>query len=386
MSTIAAIRLRPISARMPRPWVPSAPDLHLVRVDVEDSDGRRGTGFSWTPTIGASAVAALLRDDITRFAVGRDTDPAALWPELWAHLHEAGGGGITTIAMAGLDLALWDLRACTSGVGLPDLLVRRQDRLPVYGSGVNLHYGEDELAAQVRRWLARGLDAVKIKVGKPDLGEDVARVGLVRDLIGPDRMLMIDANQRWGLEQAVRAVDALACFDPEWIEEPLRSDDTVGYRRLAERIHVPIALGENLHTIHRFREAIEAGFAGVVQPNVIRVGGITPFLEIAALADAAGVTVAPHLLPDLSAQLAVTRARPTWVEDVEEAGFDALGVLEAWSPVRISGATAEVRSVLGLGLALRAPAEAGRESSIRDQPSHEHPTVEPSILEPQETP
>jgi L-alanine-DL-glutamate epimerase-like enolase superfamily enzyme len=359
MSTIEAIDVRPLSARMPRPWVPSAPDLHLIRVDVRDSDGRCGSGFSWTPTIGASAVAALLQDDVRRFALGRDPDPVQLWPELWAHLHEVGGGGVTTIAMAGLDLALWDLRARSLGVGLPDLLGRRQERLKVYGSGVNLHYSEDELADQVKRWIDRGMQAVKVKVGRPDLGEDIARVGMVRELLGPDRLLMIDANQRWDLERAVRALNELTRFDLDWIEEPLRADDSAGYRRLADRVDVRIALGENLHTIHRFREAMDDGYAGVVQPNVVRVGGITPFLEIAALADERGVAVAPHLLPDLSAQLAVTREQPTWVEDVEDAGFDALGVLALPSPVRIEGATATVGAALGLGLDLTAPATAG---------------------------
>lgn len=352
MSTLVSIRVRPLSARMPRPWVPSAPDLHLVRVDVEDSDGRRGSGFSWTPTIGASAVAALLRDDITRFALGRDADPVALWPALWAHLHEAGGGGVTTIAMAGLDLALWDLRARSASAGLPDLLGRRQERLPVYGSGVNLHYSDDELADQVQRWLDRGIVAVKIKVGRPDLADDVRRVGLVRSLLGPGGRLMIDANQRWTLEQATTALAELAGFGPDWIEEPLRADDTVGYRRLADRIGIRIALGENLHTVHRFREAIESGYVSVVQPNVVRVGGITPFLEIAALTDEHGLDLAPHLLPDLSAQLAVTRERTTWVEDVEDAGFDTLGILASPSPVRIDGAWATVAASAGLGLDL----------------------------------
>ncbi len=355
MSAIVRIDIQPLSARMPRPWVPGAPDIHLVRVDVEDAEGRTGSGFSWTPTIGASAVAALLSDDIRAFALGREADPRPLWSDLWAHLHEAGGGGVTTIAMAGLDLALWDLHARQQGVGIPGLLGRRHERLPVYGSGVNLHYTEDELAAQVRRWIDRGLSAVKIKVGRPALAEDVARVALVRELIGPDRELMIDANQRWDLDAATAAAEALSVFEPAWIEEPLRADDTAGFRELARRIDIPIALGENLHTVHRFREAVDGGFAGVLQPNVIRVGGITPFLRIAGLAAGAGVVIAPHLLPDLSAQVAVCLDAPCWVEDVEDAGFDALGLLSAPSPVRIDGAWAHVDDVPGLGLDLTAP-------------------------------
>jgi L-alanine-DL-glutamate epimerase-like enolase superfamily enzyme len=352
MTVIARIDVAPLSARMPRPWVPEAPDLHLVGVRVVDDAGAEGYGLSWTPTIGASAVAALLRDDIRSFALGRHADAATLWPQLWRHLHEAGGGGITTIAMAGLDLALWDLALRRDGRGLADALGRRHDDLPVYGSGVNLHYTDDELAAQAQRWVDRGLPAVKIKVGRPDLADDVRRVGIVRDILGPDRDLMIDANQRWTLETATAAMERLAAFGPAWIEEPLRSDDTAGYRELARRIPTPIALGENLHTIHRFREVLDAGFASIVQPNVVRVGGITPFLEIADLADERGATLAPHLLPDLSAQLAVTRAPVTWVEDVEDAGFGDLGVLAEPSPVRFSGARAIVEPAVGLGIRL----------------------------------
>ena len=105
---------------------------------------------------------------------------------------------------------------------------------------------------------------------------------------------------------------------------------------------VPIALGENLHTIHRFRDVLDAGFASTVQPNVVRVGGITPFLEIAALAVEREVDVAPHLLPDISAQLGMALPGETWVEDVEDADFTALGVLSSPSPVRIDGPWATV--------------------------------------------
>ncbi|MET0860530.1 MAG: mandelate racemase/muconate lactonizing enzyme family protein [Microbacterium sp.] len=350
MSRITRLDVRRLSARMPRPWVPASPDLHLIIVTVQDDEGNIGTGFSWTPTIGASAVTALLSDDIARFAVGREADAATLWPALWTHLHEAGGGGVTTIAMAGLDLALWDLQTRRSGLGLATALGRRHDRLPVYGSGVNLHYPLDELVAQVQRWIERGIDAVKIKVGLSDLADDVARVAAVRAVLGPDRALMIDANQRWDVPTARTALERLSEFDLAWIEEPLRSDDTAGYRALAEATSVPIALGENLHTIHRFREVLDAGFAAVVQPNVVRVGGITPFLEICSLAADRGIDVAPHLLPDLSAQLAVSLEQLCWVEDVEDAGFESLGVLAAPSPVQIRGAEATVTEAPGLGL------------------------------------
>ena len=134
----------------------------------------------------------------------------------------------------------------------------------------------------MQRWRAAGLTAIKIKVGKPDLAEDCERVAAVRAAVGPDVALMIDANQRWDLERATAAMTALEAFDPAWIEEPLLADDLAGHAELRRRITTPVALGENLHTFYRFREAIDLGACDIVQPNVVRVGGITPFLRIAA--------------------------------------------------------------------------------------------------------
>ena len=352
-ASIAAVRTRRLSARMPRPWVPDEPHLHLVIVEVEDSDGLVGTGFSWTPTIGAAAVQAMIDTEIAPFALGRTTDPQALWPALWLRLHEAGGAGITTIALAGLDTALWDLAGQRAALPLASLLGARRASVPVYGSGVNLHYSIDELVAQASRWVASGYDTVKIKVGGPSLAVDVERVGAVRDAIGPDRTLLIDANQRWTLEQASTALDALSRFDLGWIEEPLRAEDTRGYRALRERTGVPIALGENIHTLQRFQDIVDAGYADVLQPNVIRVGGITPFLEIASfISTESSASLAPHLLIDLSGQLALAVGAETAVEDVEEASFESLGLITSPSPVEIVDARAGLRENARPGLGL----------------------------------
>jgi L-alanine-DL-glutamate epimerase-like enolase superfamily enzyme len=352
VTTITGVTTTPLTAAMPRPWVPSAPWLHLVRVDVECSDGVTGTGFSWTPTIGAAAVRALIDSDIAAFVVGRRADARELWPELWRHLHEAGGAGVTTIAMAGVDLALWDAAGRRESLGLADRLGRIRNTVGVYGSGVNLHYSLDELVEQARRWVATGYDAVKIKVGKPDLLEDVDRVAAVREVLGPRRQLMIDANQRWDVATAITALGALERFDLHWIEEPLRSDDTLGYLELRGSIGVPVAMGENVHTVHRFRELAALGAADILQPNVVRVGGITPFLEIAELIDAADLVLAPHLLPELSGQLAMSIAQQTRVERVEDADLDTLGLLAGPSPARFAGATLTAPGAPGIGIEL----------------------------------
>ena len=355
---IESVETRLIRIPLTRPWGADVTDIQVVAVAVRDADGGEGHGFSWTPSIGGAAVKALLDVDLIPAALGRPADPS-IWIDLWHHVHEAGGGGITTIALAGLDLALWDLRARRAGTSVTDLIGRRHTRLPAYGSGVNLHYSLDELVAQAERWVAAGFGAIKMKVGSPDLARDVARVAAVRDVIGPDRALMVDANQRWDLDRAATAVEALAASDIAWIEEPLRADDLAGHIELARRLRagsgVPIALGENVHTHYRFDDFVRSGAAQVVQPNIVRVGGITPFLEIAGDAHAAGIDLHPHLLPELSGQLALVLPQEVLVEDIEDAAFGALGALEGPSPVAIVDGTLTEVPHEGLGLRFTHP-------------------------------
>jgi L-alanine-DL-glutamate epimerase-like enolase superfamily enzyme len=354
LGTITSLAVRPIVAKLSRPWGADVQSITVIEVTVGTSSGRFGHGFSWTPTIGAASVAAMLENDIRDFALGRDADASALWPELWKHLHEAGSGGVTTIAMAGIDLALWDLRGRVTGQSVTELIAAKRDSAEVYGSGVNLHYSLAELVAQTERWVARGFNAVKVKVGKPDVAEDVDRIAAVREVIGRDRRLMIDANQRWDLARATAALDALRGFDLAWIEEPLLADDLPAHAELRRRIDTPIAIGENLHTVYRFRDAIDVGACDIVQPNVVRVGGITPFLDIAALAAERGIPVHPHLLPEISGQLALTlddgSASSALVEDVEDASFEALGLLAEPSPVLLEGNRLFSTGRAGLGI------------------------------------
>jgi L-alanine-DL-glutamate epimerase-like enolase superfamily enzyme len=354
LGTITSLSARPIVAALSRPWGADVPSITVIEVTIGTSVGHIGHGFSWTPSIGAASVTAMLENDIRDFALGREADASALWPELWKHLHEAGSGGVTTIAMAGIDLALWDLRGRVAGQSVTELIGAKRASAEVYGSGVNLHYPLTELVAQAERWVARGFNAVKVKVGKPDVAEDVDRIAAVREVIGPDRRLMIDANQRWNLERATAALDALGGFDLAWIEEPLLADDLPAHAELRRRIDIPIAIGENLHTVYRFRDAIDVGACDIVQPNVVRVGGITSFLEIAALAAQRGIPVHPHLLPEISGQLALTlddgSASSALVEDVEDASFEALGLLAEPSPVLVEGNRLSSTGRAGLGI------------------------------------
>jgi L-alanine-DL-glutamate epimerase-like enolase superfamily enzyme len=352
---------------LPRPWGGDVTEFALVFCDVEADDGAHGVGFTWVPGLGADAVHSLLEQDVSRLAHGLPAEPEVVWDILSRRLRELGNGGVTTLALAALDIALWDLAARRQGRSLVDLIGRRRDKVEVYGSGVNRHYSLSELCAQAERWVAAGHRAVKIKVGGDgvDLHTDVERVAAVREVIGPDRLLMIDANQHWNLAQAEQSVRALSAYNLHWIEEPLPADDLAGYARLRARIDVPIACGENLYSIQSFRDLVTTGGADVLQPNVVRVGGITPFLRIAALGSAFGVTVAPHLLPELSGQLALCLPEPTLVEDVEDTMFSALGALRVPSGVVASGPWLTADTAPGHGLRFASSLSTPTEAELR---------------------
>jgi L-alanine-DL-glutamate epimerase-like enolase superfamily enzyme len=343
---IVDLRARLRRVPLARPWGVHITEHSLIVSEVLTDDWRVGIGFTWTPRIGGEAILAMLEHDVAPAARGLPAAPGAIWDRLWGRLREAGAGGVTTLALAALDIALWDLEER----GLADALGRRRDTVPVYGSGVNRHYELDALVAQARRWAAAALPAVKVKVGGRPVSEDVERVSAVRDAVGPDVELMIDANQLWDEATAREAIAALAPLRLHWVEEPLPADDLPGHVALRAAGDVPIAVGENLYTTYRFRDFLAAGACDIVQPNVLRVGGVTPFMRIAELAHAYDVPVMPHLLPELSGQLACCLPLPAMVEDVEDASLQALGVLAGEPPVTIADGMLRVGRHRGHGL------------------------------------
>ena len=346
---VASVRARGYRLEMPVPWGQDVTSQYLIASTVEASDGQLGHGFSWTVRAGAEAVLAMINADCGPIVTGGPVAATAAWDRMWWRLREA-GGGVTTLAMAAVDIALWDMQARASGQSLVELIGRQRDRVPVYASGVNRHLALDELVEQVERWTEAGHSRVKIKVGQPSLDEDVERVAAVRRVIGPSRLLMLDANQLWDLPTARRAASKLSAFDIFWLEEPLPAEDTQGYARLRAAIDIPLAAGESLYTEAQFRDFLIAGAVDYIQPNVCRVGGITPFLRIARLARMFDVPVMPHLLPDISGQLAMCLPLPAMVEDIDTGSFAAVGALARPSGVEITGDSLQAETAPGHGL------------------------------------
>jgi L-alanine-DL-glutamate epimerase-like enolase superfamily enzyme len=301
--------------------------IELILTDITADNGLQGTGFSYTVGIGGKAIQSLLDWYISPKLIGQTIAPRAQWHQMWKEAHDAGGGGISTMALAAIDIALWDLVAKEQQRSLVELLGQVRPHIAAYGSGVNLNLNMSELEEQVRRWLDNGFPAVKVKVGKPDLAEDVERLSMIRSIIGPNRNLMVDANQGWNITSAVEAIKAYQPFNLNWVEEPLLSDDIQGHARLRRIVDAPIAIGENVYTKYQFNEYLAQGACDFVQADVIRVGGITPYMEIASIAETWNVPMAPHFMLEITGQLVCCIPNAIILEDVEGGSFRELGIL-----------------------------------------------------------
>ena len=235
-------------------------DFELITVRARDADGAEGVGYTYTVGAGGAAVHALLARDLAPLLIGRDAERIeALWQTMWWALHYGGRGGAQALAISAVDIALWDLRARRHGAPLWRLLGGFDPRVPCYAGGIDLDFPLDALLRQTDDNLARGFRAIKMKVGRPSLHDDVERVRAMRAHLGRDFPLMADANMRWSVDDAIRAARALADQQLVWLEEPTIPDDVPGHARIVREGGVPIAAGENLHTLYEFRALIAAG-------------------------------------------------------------------------------------------------------------------------------
>jgi L-alanine-DL-glutamate epimerase-like enolase superfamily enzyme len=279
---------------------------HFVFVRVATREGLQGTGFASTVGTSGRAVLELLRSDLVDSIVGKSAHRAeAIWDELFWATHGTARGAITGLAMSAIDIALWDLKGKALGVPLWAMAGGYRHQIPVYSAESGwLELEIDQLVQGALNSVSAGWRGIKVKVGKPSPHEDRERVEAVREAIGSGIDLMIDSNQSLTSTEAIRLASLLEPFDIYWFEEPLPADDVCGHRLLASSTSIPIAFGESLYTLSQFREYLAAGIRGIVQPDATRVGGITPWLKIAHLAEAFNTKVAPHVRTELSASLA----------------------------------------------------------------------------------
>ena len=289
--------------------------FELITCRVRDVDGTEGVGYTYTVGRNGGAIADILRREIPELVQGREADDTeAIWHHVWWALHYGGRGGATVLALSALDIALWDLKARRADLPLFRLLGGFADRVPCYAGGIDLDLSVEALLQQTDDNLAKGFRAIKMKVGRPDLASDVARVAAMRKHLGDGFPLMADANMKWTVEEAIRAARALQPFDLTWLEEPIIPDDIAGHTRILAAGGVPIAAGENLRSLWEFKTYIAAGAVSYPEPDVTNCGGVTAFMKIARLAEAFNLPVTSHGAHDITVHLLAACPNRSYLE------------------------------------------------------------------------
>jgi len=289
--------------------------FELIGVTLGDGSGETATGWTFTSDYGGGeSVKALLDQMLVPRIIGRSVDDVdAIHADLRHRTHRL-GHGIASLAIAAIDIALWDLRARLGGMSLARALGQMRDRVPAYGSGrASPTLPTDDLVKFSAEYVASGFRAVKIRVGR-EPARDVERIKAVRDAVGDDVRIMCDANERLDLPTALWLGRRLADLGIYWLEEPLPSQDIAGYRRLRASLPIPLALGEHVFSQGEFMPYMTEGAIDVVQPDACMIGGLTEALRVARAASALGLAVAPHFMTEIHVHLAAAVAQPAYVE------------------------------------------------------------------------
>jgi L-alanine-DL-glutamate epimerase-like enolase superfamily enzyme len=293
-------------------------EIAILFAEIETKDGHSGIGFSYSKRAGGPGQFAHAQEIAPALIGENPSDIGKLWDKLaWAGA-SVGRSGLSTQAIGAFDVALWDLKAKRANLPLAKLLGAHRDSVQCYNtSGGFLHTPLEQLLENTTLSREKGIGGIKLKVGQPDRKLDLHRVDTVRKHLGDDFPLMVDANQQWDRPTAQRMCRTLEQYNLIWIEEPLDAYDFEGHAALAAQFDTPIATGEMLTSAAEHWDLIRHRSADYIMPDAPRVGGITPFLKVAALAEHAGVLLAPHFAMELHVHLAAAFPREPWVEHFE---------------------------------------------------------------------
>ncbi|AEV65874.1 L-talarate/galactarate dehydratase [Pseudomonas ogarae] len=293
-------------------------EIAMLFVEIETRDGHRGLGFSYSKRAGGPGQFAHAQELAPSLIGENPSDISKLWDKLcWAGA-SVGRSGLATQAIGAFDVALWDLKAKRANLSLARLLGAHRDSVQCYNtSGGFLHTPLDQLMINTDLSREKGIGGIKLKVGQPDQALDLHRVSTIRKHLGDGFPLMVDANQQWDRPTAQRMCRRLEPLNLIWIEEPLDCYDAEGHAALALQFDTPIATGEMLTSVAEHGEFIKLRAADYLMPDAPRVGGITPYLMVQALAEQAGLMIAPHFAMELHIHLAATYSREPWVEHFE---------------------------------------------------------------------
>ena len=312
------VDLQPKVARSDAIQTFSLQETPMLRLFCDD--GSEGTGYSYTIGNGGSSVIALLRDHLAPRLLGKDAEMVEeIWKDLFFLTHATSVGAITSIALCVIDTALWDRRCRAAALPLHVTAGGAQRRIPVYDTeGGWLHLKPGEVVENALAAKAKGFRGVKVKIGRPHVSEDIARLSAVRKALGPAFDIMTDANQGFTVSEAIRRARHYEALDVLWFEEPLPAEDLNGHVLLSQSTSLPIAVGESLYHPSHFREYLQRGACNIIQVDVGRVGGITPWLKVAHLAETFNVQVCPHYLMEIHLGLCCAVPNATWLEHIPQ--------------------------------------------------------------------
>jgi L-alanine-DL-glutamate epimerase-like enolase superfamily enzyme len=322
MTRIVAVRARAISVPLDNATALSSrlvKERHYGIVEIEGDDGHVGVGFCYVGSAGGRIFIEAVSGLLAPVLIGEDPYRVeGLWQEMYQEALLQGRAGVVMRAISSLDTALWDRNARAAALPLYKFLgAVHEDSVPAYASGGYYLKGKTpkDLADEMVGYVNSGFKAVKMKIGKGHLKEEEERIAAVRDRIGSDVILMLDANNAWSdLPTALRFVRMYEKYNPYFVEEPFGPDDIENHARLAAATPVPIATGEIEVGRWRFKELMEKGGAIILQTDACVCGGISEFRRIAATAASFGITVSPHWFHDLHVHLVAATPNARYVE------------------------------------------------------------------------
>jgi L-alanine-DL-glutamate epimerase-like enolase superfamily enzyme len=290
--------------------------VEVVTCTIGTSENVNGLGFTYTIGGGGHAIKSIIDNMFSKKLIGENPlEISKIWQELWNSSHAVGRGGITTHAIAAVDIALWDAKGKVLNAPLYKLLNGSKRGIPMYDTNSGwLHYSENELVESAKAVAAKGFHGFKIKVGKKTLLEDVDRIRAVTEEVDGKIPIMIDANQVWDKVEALKRGRRFQDLGIYWYEEPIVADDIWGHRSIAQELDVPVAVGETIFTRAEFANYIRLDACDILQQDVCRVGGITEWMEIATLAKTSGLKVSPHFVMELTPSLVASITNGLFVE------------------------------------------------------------------------